>query len=77
MRIVVLLIALVVIVMGVVGVIAPDTVIAMRREYVTTPRGIYTVGPIRVAMGLLFILVAPASRMPKTMRMLGVLVCAH
>ena len=75
MRIVVLLIALVIIVMGVVGVVAPDTVMAMRREYGAT--GIYIVGAIRVALGFLLILVAPASRMPKTMRVLGVLVCAQ
>ena len=77
MRTVVLLIALVIIVMGVVGVVAPDTVMAMRREYVTIPRGVYTVGAIRVALGLLLILVAPASRMAKPMRVLGVLVCAQ
>ena len=77
MRIVVLLIALVIIVMGVVGVVAPDTVMAMRREYVATPRGIYIVGAIRLALGFLLTLVAPASRMPKTMRVLGVLVCAQ
>jgi hypothetical protein len=77
MRIAVLSIAFVVIVMGVVGVVAPDTVMAMRREYVVTPLGVYTVGAIRVTLGLLLILVAPASRMPKTMRVLGVLVCAQ
>jgi hypothetical protein len=77
MRIVVLLIALVIIVMGGVGVVAPDMVMAMRREYVAIPRGVYTVGSIRVALGLLLILVAPASRMPKPMRVLGVLVCAQ
>src|SRR5688572_2201145 len=59
MRIVVLLMALVIIVMGVVGVVAPDTVMAMRREYVATPRGIYIVGAIRLALGFLLILVAP------------------
>jgi hypothetical protein len=77
MRIVVLLIALVIIVMGVVGVFAPDKVMAMRREYLAIPRGVYTVGAIRVALGLLLILVAPASRMPKPMRVLGMLVCAQ
>ena len=77
MRIVVLLIALVIIVMGGVGVVDPDKVMAMRREYVAIPRGVYTVGAIRVALGLLLILVAPASRMPKPMRVLGVLVCAQ
>ena len=74
---VVLLIALVIIVMGAVGVVAPGTVMAMRREYVTIPHGVYTVGAIRVALGLLLILVAPASRMPKPMQVLGVLVCAQ
>jgi hypothetical protein len=61
MRIAVLSIAFVVIVMGVVGVVAPDTVMAMRREYVVTPLGVYTVGAIRVTLGLLLILVAPAT----------------
>ena len=36
-----------------------------------------TIGAIRLALGFLLILVAPASRMPKTMRVLGVLVCAQ
>jgi hypothetical protein len=75
MRIVVLVIALAIIVMGVVGAIAPDTLMAMRREYLTTVP--YVVGAIRVTLGLLLILVAPASRMPKTIRVLGVLVCAQ
>ena len=77
MRTVVLSIALIIIVMGVVGVVAPDTVMAMRREYVVTPLGVYTVGAIRAALGLLLILVAPVSRMPKTMHVLGMLVCAQ
>jgi hypothetical protein len=77
MRIVVLLIALVIVVLGGVGVVAPDTVMAMRREYVAIPRGVYTVGAIRVALGVLLILVASTSRMPKPMRVLGVLVCAQ
>jgi hypothetical protein len=77
MRIVVLLIAPVIIVMGGVGVVDPDTVMAMRRGYVAIPRGVYTVGSIRVALGLLLILVAPASRMPKPVPVLGVVVCAQ
>ncbi len=75
MRIVVLSIALGIIVMGVVGVVAPDPMMALRREYIGTVP--YVVGAIRVAFGLLLILVAPASRMPKTIRVLGVLVCAQ
>ena len=46
-------------------------------EYVAIPRGVYTVGAIRVALGVLLILVASTSRMPKPMRVLGVLVCAQ
>ncbi|HZM95191.1 MAG TPA: hypothetical protein VFB92_17305 [Vicinamibacterales bacterium] len=77
MRIVVFSIALVIIVLGVIGVVAPDTVMAIRRDYVAIPRGVYTVGALRVALGLLLIVVARASRMPRAMRVLGVLVCAQ
>ena len=75
MRIVVFSIALVIIVMGVVGFVAPEMGMALRREYVATLP--YTVGAIRVATGLLLILVAQASRMPKAIRVLGLLVCAQ
>ena len=77
MRVAALTVALVIVVMGVAGLVAPDSVMALRREYVVNARGMYAVGPIRVAMGLLFILVAPASRMPRAMRVLGQLVCVQ
>jgi hypothetical protein len=48
---------------------------ALRREYLATVP--YAVGAIRVMTGLLLILVAPMSRMPKAIRLLGVLVCAQ
>ena len=75
MRIAVFSIALVIIAMGVVGLVAPEMGVALRHEYVATLP--YAVGAIRVATGLLLILVAPASRMPKAIRVLGVLVCAQ
>jgi hypothetical protein len=75
MRIAVLSIALAVIAMGLVGVVAPEMGMALRREYVATLP--YTVGAIRVATGLLLILVAPASRLRKAIRVLGILVCAQ
>src|SRR5262245_25333068 len=75
MRIVVFSIALVIIVMGVVGFVTPEMGVALRREYVATLP--YMVCAIRVATGLLLILVAPASRMPKAIRVLGMLVCAQ
>ncbi len=39
-----------------------------------TPVGLYVVAVVRVAIGLLLIRVAPASRTPRTLRVLGVIV---
>ena len=75
MRIVGLSIALAIVVMGVAGLVFPDAAMALRREYLATVP--YAVGAIRVMTGLLLILVAPMSRMPKAIRLLGVLVCAR
>lgn len=75
MRIAVFSIALVIIAMGVVGFVAPEMGMALRREYVATLP--YTVGAIRVATGILLIVVAPASRMPRAIRVLGMLVFAQ
>jgi hypothetical protein len=75
MRIVILLVALLAIAGGVVGVVSPDSVTALRRQYVATPIGPYAVGAVRVAIGLLLIRFAPASRTPKTLRALGAVVC--
>src|SRR5262245_59562957 len=77
MRIVDLLIGLVIIAIGVLGIVAPDTGMALRREYVVIPRGVYVIAAIRVAVGVLLIRAAPTCRMPKAMRVLGALVCAQ
>jgi sugar phosphate permease len=75
MRIVVLFVALLLIAVGAVGLIAPDTLTEVRRTYVATPRGLYAVGAVRVVFGFLLILSASTSRTPKTLRALGVLIC--
>ena len=77
MRIVVLLAALVIIAIGLGGIVAPDSLMALRREYVVTEYGPYAIGSIRVAIGLLMMAVAPTSRMPKAVRVLGLLVCVQ
>ena len=78
MRIVILLVALLVIAFGIVGLVSPDSVMAFRRQYVAaTLIGPTVVGAVRVAIGLLLIFSAPASRLPKTLRVLGVLVCVQ
>jgi hypothetical protein len=75
MRIAALFLALFVMVVGVVGIVSPDSVTTVRRLYITTPVGLYAAGAVRVAMGLVLILAAPDSRGPKTLRALGAAVC--
>jgi len=75
MRIAILLIAVLIITLGVFGLISPDTVMALRREYVVNAYGMYVVAAVRLVLGVLLILFAPASRATKILRVLGVLVC--
>ena len=70
-----LLVALSTIVVGAAGLVSPDSLTAVRRLYFATPVGLYAAGAVRVAMGLVVILCAPASRAPKTLRVLGALMC--
>jgi len=70
-----LLVAVFTIIVGIVGLIYPDSVTTVRRLYFSTPVGLYTAGAVRVAMGLVVILSAPASRAPKTLRALGAVMC--
>jgi hypothetical protein len=75
MRIAVLLVALLTIVVGIVGVVSPDSVTTVRRQYFATPIGLYAAGAVRSAMGLVVILCGRASRAPKTLRTLGAVMC--
>ena len=68
-----LFVATVVMIIGIVGVVAPDRLIAAGR-YVMTPAGLYAIAALRVGMGLVLMLVASTSRAPKTLRALGVFV---
>ena len=70
-----LLVAVFTIVVGIVGLISPDSVTTVRRLYFATPVGLYAAGAIRVAMGLVVILCAARSRAPKTLRALGAVMC--
>ena len=75
MRSAAFLVALFVIVVGIVGLVSPDSVMTVRRLYFSTPVGLYAAVAVRVAMGLVVILSAPASRAPKTLRALGAVMC--
>ena len=75
MRSAALLVAAFTIIVGIVGLISPDSVTTARRLYFATPVALYAAGAVRVAMGLVLILYAPASRAPKTLRALGAVMC--
>ena len=75
MRFAAFLVALFVIVVGIAGLVSPDSMTTVRRLYFATPVGLYAAAAVRVAMGLVVILSAPASRAPKTLRALGAVMC--
>src|SRR6185436_2431921 len=75
MRSAAFLVALFTIVVGIVGLVSPDSVTTVRRLYFATPVGLYAAAAVRVVMGLAVILGARASRAPRTLRALGAVVC--
>jgi hypothetical protein len=75
MRIAVLLVAFFTIVVGVLGIVSPDSGTAIRRQYFATRAGLYAAGVVRVAMGIVVIVGATGSRAPKTLRALGAVMC--
>ena len=52
---------------------APALRLSLERS-VMTPAGLYAIAALRIAIGLVFVLAAPASRAPRTIRVLGLIV---
>jgi hypothetical protein len=52
---------------------APDLRLSLERS-VMTPAGLYAIAALRIAIGLLLMLAAPASRAPGALRVLGLIV---
>ena len=52
---------------------APDLRLLLERS-VMTPAGLYSIAALRIAIGLVLTLAAPASRAPRLLRALGVMV---
>jgi hypothetical protein len=75
MRIAGLLLAVFLIAIGAMGIVATDTVVTLRRLYFATPGRFYAAGAIRMAMGAVLILAASCSGWPRTLRVLGGLMC--
>lgn len=75
MRFAALVVALFTIVVGIAGLVSPDNVTTVRRQYFATPVRLYAAGAVRMGMGLVLILAATTSRAPRTVRALGALMC--
>jgi len=74
MRVAALIVALFAIIIGVVGIVAPDSLTMARQHLLDRPGVVlYVAGAIRVAMGLVLIVFAPRSRTPRILRVLGVI----
>ena len=75
MRYAALLVAVFTMIVGIGGLITPESGTEIRRLYFATPARLYTAAAVRVAMGLVVILSAAASRAPRTLRAMGAVMC--
>jgi hypothetical protein len=69
------LVAGIFVLIGLAGIVVPDRLVTVGRQAIT-PLGLLVVGALRVAMGVVLILAAPTSRVPRTLRVVGVVIVA-
>ena len=67
------LVALFVITAGVAGIVAPDRLFSLR-WLAETQSGLFGIAVLRVAIGVVLIMTAPASRAPKVLQVVGAVV---
>jgi hypothetical protein len=72
MRILARSVAFLAVSVGILGLIAPDRLLALGTA-MTTPTGLYAAAALRLFVGLALLIAASASRMPRTLRVIGVL----
>jgi len=72
MRILGFLVVAMMLILGVIGVLAPNRLLALA-QFTTTPNGIYVAAGVRFAIGLILLGVASRSRFPTILRVLGLL----
>jgi hypothetical protein len=72
MKLLGLVIGLVIICVGVVGLVSPGSFLA-GAEYTLTVKGLYIIAAFRIVVGVVLLIAASASRLPKTMRVFGVI----
>ena len=73
MRLLGLVIGALVILAGAISFAAPDLRLSLESGLMT-PAGLHAITALRIAIGLVFVLAAPASRAPRTLRLLGLMV---
>ena len=73
LNVAVAIIGVVIVGIGVIGVVAPSRLLDLGRSLLST-NGLYAVAAVRVAFGLLLLFVSALSRMPRTLRVIGVLI---
>jgi hypothetical protein len=66
-----LLVGLLIVALGLVGIVAPGVLVTIGRHSVT-PVGLYVVAALRVVIGLVLLGASSASRMPRTLRVCGI-----
>ena len=59
--------------LGLFAIINPDTLVAIG-EYAVTPTGLYVIAAVRIVFGTVLVLAATASRIPRVLRVLGVII---
>jgi hypothetical protein len=72
MRLLGLIVALFIALIGLTGVFAPDRLMTLG-PYFVTPVGLYVAAALRIGIGLVLTRVAPISRAPKALRIFGVI----
>ena len=73
MKAVVLVVAVLIMAFGAVGVVYPTGLVSLAGHFATSG-AFYLVAAVRVALGLAIVAVAPTSRVPRTLRVVGYLV---
>jgi hypothetical protein len=73
MKLLACLVAVFFILVGVTGVLRPADLMAIG-YHLLTPTGLYAVAALRIAIGLVLVLVAPVSRAPNGLRFLGTMI---
>ena len=72
MQLLALFIALLISLVGLTGVISPETLASLVR-HALTPMGLCIVAAVRIGIGVIVMLAAPVSRAPRTLRVFAIL----